>query len=138
MTRNRSWSRGQFALRLNNAGAEFAEIYLSTAIVDDHHSAQNWKSFNSIIRAQLTVRVHLQVTQVDIGDFNRTQFTELNLVRNSKTSSRYAVRTNSTLRPFLTVWVLRSDFTLFFLRSQFSVADPYGPMIQLLGCYITV
>ena len=40
----------------------------------------------------------LQVTQVDIGDFNRTQFTELNLVRNSKTSCRYAVRTNSTLK----------------------------------------
>ena len=34
----------------------------------------------------------LQVTQVDIGDFNRTQFTELNLVRNSKTSCRYAVQ----------------------------------------------
>ena len=55
MTRNRSWSRGQFALRLNNAGAEFAA---QTGIVDDHNSAQNWKSFNSIIRAQLTVRVH--------------------------------------------------------------------------------
>ena len=40
----------------------------------------------------------LQVTQVDIGDFNRTQFTELNLVRNSKTSCRYAVRTNSSLK----------------------------------------
>ena len=61
MTRNRSWSRGQFAPPLNNAGVEFAEICVSIGIVDDHHSAQDKKSFNSIIRAQLTVRGHLFV-----------------------------------------------------------------------------
>ena len=66
MTPNRSWSRGQFALRLNNAGAEFAEICVSTGIVDDHNSAQNWKSFNSIIRAQLTVRVHRLQARNDV------------------------------------------------------------------------
>ena len=35
---------------------------------------------------------------------------------------------SNTVRPFLTVWVLRSDFTFFFLRSQFSVADPASGM----------
>ena len=52
----------------------------------------------TVNQPRLPVPVHLQVTQVDIGDFIRTQFTELNLVRNSKTSCRYAVRTNSTLK----------------------------------------
>ena len=48
--------------------------------------------------------------QLDIGDLNRSQFTELNLVRNSKTSSRYAVRTNSTLKKEHTCgrWLLKN------------------------------
>ena len=45
-----------------------------------------------VAHVQKTFSNALQVTQVDIGDFYRTQFTELNLVRNSKTSCWYAVR----------------------------------------------
>ena len=32
------------------------------------------------------------------------------------------------LRPFLTVWVLRTVFGFFFPRTQFSEPDPYDPM----------
>ena len=31
---------------------------ISTSIVDDHHSALNWKSFNSTIRARLTAHIY--------------------------------------------------------------------------------
>ena len=63
-----------------------------------------------------------QTAQLDIGDLNRTQFTELDLVRNSKSSSRYAVRTNSKLKKEHTRgrWLLKesNSVSVLFFRSH--------------------
>ena len=53
---------------------------------------------SKVAHVQKTFSTGKHTAQLDIGDFNRSQFTELNLVRNSESSSRYAVRTNSTLK----------------------------------------